>query len=183
VFAQQDHNDRLVILDELMPTDVTIEVFIEMIKKEINLEFPNAQCRYFGDPACVQVNDKSERTSWQIMRDRGIAVRYCQSDYRLRKELIEKKLGTLVLGKPMLLVVECCKILIEGFLGGYHYPIFEQGKQFNSSYEMPEKDGWYEHPMNALEYIIVNMYKALTPKAKPMIRRMQPEPANAGFGY
>ena len=84
----------------------------------------------------------------------------------------------------MLLVDNCCKILIEGFLGGYHYPQHEQGQSFTQNFEAPEKDGYYEHTMNAMEYIFVNKYKAMTAKGRPPLRRnLQPEPANAGIGF
>ena len=54
-----------------------------------------------------------------------------------------------------------CKTAIEGFLGGYHYPLHKEGSAFSESYEIPFKDGYYEHIMNAGEYIAVNLFSPI----------------------
>ena len=52
-----------------------------------------------------------------------------------------------------------CKILIDGFLGGYHYAIRRAGQGFNPHlHEIPFRDGYWEHVCNSLEYVAVNLF-------------------------
>jgi len=130
---------------------------------------------HLGDPACTQVNDKSESTSWKILASKDILIRYRTSEYRLRKEIIEKKLSTIIAGKPSLLVNSAnCTQIIDGFLGGYHYPNRKQTQEFTVKQEQPWKDGYYEHPMNCLEYIAVNLFTPIRRKKFPQQRPKKP---------
>lgn len=120
-------------------------------------------------------NDKSEFTSWQILASGGIILSYRTSEYRQRKEIIERKLSTLIGSLPSLLVDKrYCKTANDGFLGGYHYPDFKQGQSMNVKFEAPFKDGFYEHVMNAGEYIAVNLFSPIknikTYRNKPEIK-------------
>ena len=155
-----DSHERWCWLREILGTDITIDKFGDLVVKELNGYYPNAECIHYGDPAVAQVNDKSERTSKQILKDKGIIIRHRQSTYRERKEIIEQKLAHLIGDKPALLVDKrYCKTANDGFLGGYHYPLKKEKQQFIDAFEMPVKDGFYEHIMNAGEYIAVNLFK------------------------
>jgi hypothetical protein len=108
----------------------------------------------------MQVNDKSEFTSWQILNGKNIKIICSQSTYRQRKEIIEAKLCKLIGTKPALMLDKrFCKVAIDGFLGGYHYPTRRDEQQFEGRFELPFSDGFYEHIMNSGEYIAVNMFK------------------------
>ena len=171
LITQIDDHDRWVILEEMLGTDITVDKFADKITANLQHHYPNCtNVLYFGDPACTQVNDKSEFTSWQIMASKNIMVKHKVSEYRLRKEIIEKKLATLIKAKPTLLVDHRCHTVIDGFLGGYHYPTRKEGQQFNIKMEQPFRDGYYEHLMNAMEYIAVNLFSPLTVR-RPMPRR------------
>ena len=160
--TQIDLQDRWCWLREIIGTDITIDKFAEKVKQEINYYYPNARVSHYGDPACIQKNDKSEFTSWQILASKGIRAMYRQSEYRLRKEIIERKLSTLIAGKPSLLVDRrYCKTANDGFLGGYHYPEYKQDREIIDKFELPFKDGFYEHIMNAGEYIAVNLFSPI----------------------
>ena len=89
---------------------------------------------------------------------------YRQSEYRQRKEIIEHRLHTLHDGKPALLVDKNCVIIREGFKGGYRYPELKDGQQFVKKFEFPFRDGYYEHLMNAMEYIAVNIFSPVASK-------------------
>lgn len=158
VITQLDYLDRWIILKEIMGSKITIDLFADMVIRILNEEYANCPVIHFGDPACVQVNDKSEFTSWQILSKKNIDIIYRASEYRQRKEIIEHRLHTLHDGKPAMMVDKSCRIIIEGFLGGYHYPILHDNQQFLRKFEFPFKDGYYEHPMNAMEYIAVNAF-------------------------
>jgi len=150
------------ILRELMGTDITTERFAELqVVPFLNENFPNANIRYFGDPAFHQVNDKSEQTSHQILQQKKIFIHTKVSEYRLRKEIIESKINTLQSGLPLIVVDPSCRIINDGFLGGYHYPVKKEGQQSTYKFDIPFKDGFYEHPMNALEYVAVNRFSPL----------------------
>lgn len=168
LITQIDLFDRWCWLREIIGTDITIDKFADKVKQEINYYYPNATCIHYGDPASVQVNDKSESTSWQILKSKGIYLLYRQSEYRLRKEIIERKLSLLINGKPSLLVDKrYCKVANDGFLGGYHYPEPKPGQAIIDKFEQPFKDGFYEHIMNAGEYIAVNMFSPINHPHRP----------------
>lgn len=169
VASQIDDWDRWVILKCIMGSDITIDRFCDQVIQQFNIWFPNGRFVHMGDPACVQVNDKSERTSWDICRDKGILILYRDSDYRLRKEIIEQRLSRIVNKKPQLLINNAQpgdnnQTIIDGFLGGYHYPTHKEQAQFTGKMETPFRDGWYEHLMNAVEYIAVNTFSPLKPR-------------------
>jgi len=177
VISQIDMQDRWIILREHMGTDITIHNFADKIKELLHMEYPNMEYIHYGDPAVVQVNDKSELTSWQILKAKGIEIAFRASTYRDRKEIIEHKLGTLVGGKPMLMVDKRrCKTIVDGFLGGYHYPERRDKQSFGIKFEQPFRDGFYEHLMNSLEYIAVNRFAPTKPTntARRRIVRRRP---------
>ena len=164
VVTQLDDKDRWIILRESMGHNTTIHHFADHIISMLNTEYPRCRFLHFGDPACVQVNDKSEFTSYQILLTKGVQIIYRQSEYRQRKEIIEHRLHTLHDGKPALLVDKNCVIIREGFKGGYRYPELKDGQQFVKKFEFPFRDGYYEHLMNAMEYIAVNIFSPVASK-------------------
>jgi hypothetical protein len=175
LITQIDQQDHWIWLREIIGNEITIDLFAEQVKAVINEYYPNAQMINFGDPACMQVNDKSPFTSWQILKSKGFNVRFKQSQYTLRKEIIEQKLSTLINGMPtVMLDMRFCKTSIDGFLGGYHYPEFKNGQSFTDKFELPVKDGYYEHIMNAGEYIAVNMFSPI--RIKPPLRQREEAP-------
>lgn len=161
IITQLDLHDRWIWLKEIMGRDITIDKFADQVIAILNQEYPECRKIHAGDPAAWQVNDKSEFTSWQILKQKGIHLITRQSSYRQRKEIIEGKLNRLSGNKPMLLVDKRrCPIAVDGFLGGYHYPEKRANQQFEGKFELPFKDGFYEHIMNAAEYIAVNIFQA-----------------------
>lgn len=155
------------ILAEILGSNITIDNFVEtQVKPFLNQNFPNANCIHFGGPEFLAVNDKSEFTSYQILESKGIQLRIRHSEYRLRQEIIEKKLNTIINGEPTLQVNTPCRIINDGFLGGYHYPTRKEGQAFIVKFELPFRDGFYEHLMNCLEYIAVNLFKPIDSKRR-----------------
>ena len=164
VVTQFDLQDRWVLLRELLGRDISIHKFADKVIALLNQLYPQAMKRHYGDPACLQKSDKAidgEETSWAILNNKGIRVITKQSTYRDRKEIIEAKLCTIHSGKPALLIDKRnCPILCDGFMGGYHYPEHKSQQEYDENkFELPFKDGYYDHPMNALEYIAVNVFK------------------------
>jgi len=146
VVSQTDDMGRWYILGELLGREITIDKFCDQVKAFCNVRFPDAkEWIHYGDPACMQHNDKSEATSWQICKAKGFNITVNQSTYRMRKEIIDGKLSKIINGKPTMLVDRSCKILIDGLLGGYHYPERKPGQQNSPAFEVPYRDGFYEH--------------------------------------
>ncbi|HDY68069.1 MAG TPA: hypothetical protein ENH85_09780 [Candidatus Scalindua sp.] len=164
-FHQIDAKGRWLILREVMGTDITIEKFGNYIKTMCKEWFSNVKFEDYGDPAGEQVSDKSEKTSVEILASLGIFVTSKPSTYRERKEIIERKLATLIEGIPALIVDEGCKVIVDGFLGGYHYQVRKPGQAFNPAiFEVPFKDGYYEHLENSVEYFAVNQFQGAETK-------------------
>lgn len=152
-----------IIFDNIFGEDETINEFGERVKTYLNTYYKDFKIISCGDPAGNQVNDKSKYTSVQILKTYGFNVRSVasntpQTNYDARKNIIEKKLKTLIGGYPALVVNDCANntIIIEGFEGGYRYP-----KENSDGYvrEEPVKDGFYEHPFNTIEYVSTNFFR------------------------
>ena len=154
IFSQIDEKDRWVILREYMPSNITVHDFAKEIIKIQNLEFPLvSKFVYYGDPACNQTSDKSEKTSADIMREHQLNVFCRKSSPLARVEIIQKLLQTWREDRPSLLINRSCQFLIDALAGGYHY-------QDRQDKEEVEKDGLYEHIIDALGYAAVNMFAA-----------------------
>jgi hypothetical protein len=168
VVTQVDRQGRWKIIYELMGGGITIDKFVDVqVMPLLNMKFKGANCVHFGDPACHQVNDKSEFTSYQILQSKGIQITCKPSEYRLRKELIEKKINTLTDGFPLLVVDPGCRIINDGFLGGYHYPIHKPDQQYTDKHDQPFHDDFYSHLMNSIEYIAINVFSPVAVNRQP----------------
>jgi len=174
VITQIDNLTRWHILKEFLGKDITIDKFADYINAQCNILYPDARYKDFGDPAGNQVSDKNEKTSVDILASKGIRVYSQPSTYRTRKEIIEIKLSTIIENYPALMVDTSCRIINDAFLGGYHYPIHKKDSPFNpKKYEEPFRDSFYEHCMNALEYIAVCVFQnSLNRKADAQRRQL-----------
>jgi hypothetical protein len=142
-WMQFDNDNRLIVLRELMGTDITLERWLQyhLIPFE-SVVFPNSRFSTYYDIAGKQKTDKTENDCIKIMANFGISGFGKQSTYKQRQELIERLLSQTIKGRPALMIDQKCRIISEGFLGGYHYPVVPQG---NAEKEEPFKDGFYEH--------------------------------------
>jgi PBSX family phage terminase large subunit len=155
VFSQIDEKDRWIILKELLPENITVHDFAKQIIQIQNKDFPLAsRFIYYGDPAGNQTSDKSEKTSVEILREHEINVYSRKSSPTARIEIIQKRLQTWHEDSPSLLINKSgCSFLIDALAGGYHFM-----DRNNKQVEEPEKDGLYDHVIDALGYISVNMF-------------------------
>ena len=153
------------ILDCIFGSNVLIYDFGNRVKEYLNMNYPRMVVRNYGDPAGNQESDKSLRTSSQILSEIGFDIMSVPSNtsmtnYDARKAIIEGKIKTLINGSPSLMVndTEQTQIVIEAFEGGYRYP---SANKFGFFKDMPLKEGYYEHVMNSIEYIAVNIFNPL----------------------
>ena len=165
VISQIEPKGRWNILDCLIGQDELIDSFGERVKAYLNINYKDFSLVHYGDPAGEQESDKSKKSSAQILEDLGIKIKSVpsntnQANYDARKSIIEKKLKTLIDGIPALTIndIPATQIIIEAFEGGWHYP---EANRDGFVEENPVKEGYYEHPMNGLEYIAVNAFRVI----------------------
>jgi len=110
------------------------------------------------DPAGHQKSDKAEFTSIEVLRDLGIYPNSKPSAIDEGLEILRQRMVRRNDGLYGMIVSPKCKILIDGFKGGYRYPEHKDGMPEK---EQPLKDGFYDHLQDCVRYIAVN-YLELT---------------------
>ena len=107
----------------------------------------------YDDPAGKQHNALSEKTARDILNARGIYPTPGEERAKRRVDITrERLLPNANTTEPMLIVSEeHCPILYTGLRSGYRYPEEKYGRDTSS---VPVKDGFYEHLVNALEYVV-----------------------------
>lgn len=151
----QIKDSRLVILKELQGEKTLIDIFGQSVKEWCLDNFGNnVVYRDYCDPAGNQPGDKDPRTSVEILGSMGV---HCQSCFQYildGVEIIKMMLYQNDLdGKPRLLINSGCKCLIDGFLGGYHFPQKYTGEGEDPK---PFKDGVYDHVQDCIRYMVWN---------------------------
>lgn len=151
--------DRLWVLGELMGEDVTLDRFLDdFVAPYEAVVFPEG-AKYIdsADPAGRQVNDKSNFNSFAILSNHGVFPLWRRSEINEGLAILRKQLEL----PDGFLIHPRCRLLIQGFKGGYRYP--EDGKQ---AAQFPVKDGYFDHTMDALRYLVVNNMTLNAPPAK-----------------
>ena len=162
VVAQMTDKDQLAVLDEYMPSDIEVLEFgkhcLLLLKKRYPWHFANRRdyVDWYCDPAGNQRNDKSSKTSVQLLRDKlHIYCRYKQTrimeGITIIRELLKRRSDM----TPGLIINRKCKILIEGFRGGYEQMKARKSGEID---ERPNKEGYFEHTQDALREIVVNKF-------------------------
>lgn len=139
----QEEDGVLHVLHELLGEEILITDFADEVKAVSRRLFPGCTFKDAGDPAGNFKNDKTERTSIDILRQKGIRIcmkkRPVKDGIQVIRGLLAPRVPDL---KPRLLVDPVCETLIDGFLGGYT----------RDEDDDPIKDGYYEHMFDALRY-------------------------------
>ena len=152
VWAQVNDNGRLNVLRELLGVNVTIDKFAQQVLDISAKEFISAgRFRDAGDPACRHRNDKSERTTADILRSMGIKIESRPTLVKDGITLIRRLLLTQGdVGSKLAVDERYCPILTEGFAGGY---VLEDPNDL-----VPKKDGFYDHLQDAQRYLCVILF-------------------------
>ena len=154
---------------EFIGTEILIENFALQCWTKLMFYYPNFKCKVYGDPAGEQQSDKSKEVSAAIVARVFKTPRVISrpsnetgANYEARKLIIEAKLQRLINGVPEIIVDKrFCRHTIDGFIGGYHYPLRDETKPVRGNPDAPERDGFYEHIMNAWEYVAVNIFQPM----------------------
>jgi len=168
VFTFIDAKGRWILYDCLFGEDELISEFGNKVRSFLNKHYRDIPITCYGDPAGNQESDKSKKSSVEILSDMGFEVtsrpsNTSQANYDARKKIVEGKLKRLIDGNPELMVNdnERTQILIEAFEGGWHYP---EANRHGFIEERPVREGHYEHVMNAMDYVAVNIFSPVPQK-------------------
>lgn len=109
----------------------------------------------FCDPHGQAKRDNSEESSFDILRSLGLNPQGRDVGIQNGLDRMTAGLCTLVKGRPRSQYDrEGCRLLIEGYGGGYIWPNSRPGHQVK---DKPWADGYYEHLMDADRYLEVGL--------------------------
>ncbi|MCK5602749.1 hypothetical protein KAR91_12790 [Candidatus Pacearchaeota archaeon] len=126
-FGQSDHFGQWRDLHELCTHGVGAERFSHLLKSEIATAFPDVpfeNFEFWGDPSGGLPQSGSDNTYFQVLIANGIPVRGAPTQnpstrVEAGREPLEKLLPG---GKMGYQINKKCKVLIKGFVSGYHFP-------------------------------------------------------------
>lgn len=168
-WMQRTDEGQLLIHKEWMALETPESEFIEGVKQRTNEWFEDRACADYGDPAAR--NRDPEGVSTLVRLDKaGIKMVARNSTYAERIPLINQRLSLLIGGEPAVIVDPGCPIIIEGLLGGYHFPEIDPDKRYTQKHEVPDHDQWFSHLMNCVEYAFVNLFMGSTPAQREQHR-------------
>lgn len=151
VIAQMDSRGRFIVLEEVIASDIGLELHIErnlrpVLMQERYLGIPIA---VIGDPSGIAKSSIYEESTFDVLNRMGFkAVPAPTNDIDPRLRAIESWLLKQYDGAgAMLLDKERCPKLIRGLSGGYRYARTKGGLRK----PLPEKNE-YSHPIDALQY-------------------------------
>ena len=106
----------------------------------------------YCDPAGWQRGDVTGSGACQELLRHGILTKSCPSGIMEGVDLVRSLLEP-AMGEPRLVISRRCERLIRA-LEGYHYPSgLRSGLR-----ETPEKDGTHDHLVDALRYLLANLF-------------------------
>jgi hypothetical protein len=150
LWIQVDGEGRVRVIDEYVRRRATVGVHAEAVKNRT----PCAEERVaatFCDPAGASRQDVTGTSAVRELAGAGIGVRYCRSRILEGVELVRQSLRAGD-GVSRFVVSPRCVRVIEA-LQCYHYPSVSK---VSHKSELPEKDGLYDHPIDAMRYFFVN---------------------------
>ncbi len=146
----------------------------------------------YCDPAGTQESDKGDGgTSIQILEDRHYARYNKYMSLRFRKfsfeygiDLVRDRLELRNDGTPGMLIHTEFEDARDAVTGGYHYP---DDRKSGESPELPQKDGYFIHLMDAARYIAVCEFEPVSGVSMDVKPGAWPQPWNEleeqGIGY
>jgi len=166
VWAQLDHQGRLLHFKEFMGENVEIAAFVEQARTREALWFPgHEEFMDYGDPAARQKKDTGSTLA--VLASKGINLRFkvgvtIEEGLQTMRVWLER----LIDKEPALQYdEEGCPILVRALGGGYHYDINDK-----SGTKKPVKDGFYDHPVDADRYGITNLFGVTGRRIQEVVR-------------
>jgi len=170
-FSQIDDRDRWLIIDEIMGDREILQDFAHrVLRKYQGFKFED-----FCDPAGHQRSDKTEKTSVQVLATLGVFPQSRASHIADGLNLIRRRLSIRDDGEPGLLIDRRrCPITIDAFSGGYCYG--------DGNARVPQKDGYYDHPIDTLRYLAVNKFSVFD-EYRYVVHLEDYQPSDSLTGY
>ncbi len=150
LWVQVDGSGTVRVIDEYVRSRASIEANVTAVKAGTPCHEERV-AGTFCDPAGAGANDVTGTSPVKELRAMGIEARYRKSGILEGVELIRRALRDGE-GRSKLIVSPRCVRLIEA-LECYHYPD-------GAAKELPQKDGVYDHPIDALRYFFVNYQRS-----------------------
>lgn len=154
VITQLSPTGQWLILKEFCGEDVGILDFTEMVVSWCNQAFHQGVFyKDYCDPA-GKARQSNLKSPADYMKQLGIMVADGIQDFKIRREMVAKRLTYNPNGEPAILVDPSCTTLIDGFEGGYAYP------QIGSSgvYKPEPAKNRYSHIHDALQYPATKLF-------------------------
>ena len=167
VVLQMPRPRHIQVLREFHTDKMGMVDFAEWVKTECNLSYPGAKYQDWADPAGENEYSKKAggfTSNAKLMREAGINVQPSEQNWNARKESLERELGRI----DGILIDPGCIRLINGFLGGYHYPEVGNTGRFA---DKPEKNR-FAHIVEALQYVVLKIVGG----SQRIIERPPPQP-------
>ena len=152
VVLQMPTARQIQVIKEFYTDKMGLVDFGEWVKTECNIAYPGAKYQDWADPAGENEFSKKEggfTSNAKLMRDIGIDVKPSEQNWTARRESLEIELGR----TDGILIDSGCTRLINGFIGGYHYP--EIGKTGTYA-KNPEKNR-FAHVVESLQYVVLKI--------------------------
>ena len=161
VMAQYDKNGQLRILRELVSEYTDIRQFIiDFLRPALAKEFSGFPIIATADPAGEQRSQVDSRTCILELNEAGIeALPASTNIFGMRKQAVVDFMVRNVGDKPAFIIDPSCKMIIDGFAGGYQYDrVPVMGQEIYK--DMPCKTGTpgkYSHIMDAVQYLCLRI--------------------------
>jgi hypothetical protein len=130
------------------------EVFAPKVKRYLAQHYPDSEVIAYGDPKGNDKTQSSERTSVDIFRFHGIAVRslpgLVHNDIYTRVSAVSHLLNEMTDARHRFMISPICRKLIVAMSGRYCNEKDAQGEL------SPRKDS-YSHICDSLQYIVLGM--------------------------
>lgn len=176
IFTQLRPDGRMIVFDEMVATDVGISSFADEVLLHSSQRYADYEFEDYGDPAGRQssamTQDKDEKTCFDILQGKAIAIQEGEQNLTIRLESVKKPMNTLVGGRPQLMIHPRCKKLRKGFQGRYQYKKLKIAGAQERYHEEPDKNE-YSHPHDGLQYVCTKVFGNAV-RSKQDRRKMAP---------
>jgi hypothetical protein len=171
------------VLRERVSDDMGIKQFAKVIARPlIANEFSGLKVITMGDPAGV-TREGNDKTAFLYLRAAGFAAEKAWTNaFGPRREAVAGCLTRLVNGEPGLIIDPSCKVIRQGFRGGYKYRrMMVPGDERYA--DEPDKNTKWSHPHDALQYAVMHVERPIDEKSKRRVVRKVVRPADTSAGY
>lgn len=156
-FSQTTPRGQWIVFDEVIARSMGADAFSDEVLDHSARWYPDFEFWDVGDPAGAQRAQTDERTCFEILRRKGIAVEPGLQTLAIRLESVRKPLRTLVEGRPQFVLHPRCSVLRRALKGGYHFRrIRVSGERYTNE---PTKNE-YSHIADALGYSATRLFGA-----------------------